>query len=137
MQKSIISNSIDVDSQSIWGMGGVGTTLLVQMSYNSQEVCQRFEGAKLISFTITQTPNIKGLYDSLWRELDLHLLNLVQLEEYRTKLYNEFSRRRVFLVLNDVWKEGGLEQFDLANGQGSIALVIAKKTNMCRRILEW
>jgi hypothetical protein len=65
MQKSIISNSIDVDSQSIWGMGGVGTTLLVQMSYNSQEVCQRFEGAKLISFTITQTPNIKGLYDSL------------------------------------------------------------------------
>jgi hypothetical protein len=60
----------------------------------------------------------------------------VQLEEYRTKLYNEFSRRRVFLVLNDVWKEGGLEQFDLANGQGSIALVIAKKTNMCRRILE-
>jgi hypothetical protein len=30
-----------------------------------------------------------------------------------------------------------LEQFDLANGQGSIALVIAKKTNMCRRILEW
>jgi hypothetical protein len=35
MQKSIISSSIDVDSQSIWGMGGVGKTLLVQMPYNS------------------------------------------------------------------------------------------------------
>jgi len=97
-------------------------------------VCQHFEGAKLIWLTISQSPNIKGLYDSLWRLLDLHLMNLVQLEEYRTKLYNEFSRRRVFLVLNDVWKEGGLEQVDLANGQGSVTLVTTTKPTCVEEI---
>jgi hypothetical protein len=50
----------------------------------------------------------------------------MQLEVCRTKLYNEFSKRREFLVLNNVWKKRGLEQLDLANGQGSITSVTTK-----------
>jgi hypothetical protein len=60
-------------------------------------------------------------------------MNLVQLEEYRTTHYNEVSRIKVFLVLNDVWKEGGLEQLDLANGQGSVTLVIAKNQHVLKK----
>jgi hypothetical protein len=58
-------------------------------------------------------------------------MNLVQLEEYRTKLYNELSRSKVLLVLDDVWKERDLEQLDLAKGQGSVTLVTKLETNLC------
>jgi hypothetical protein len=60
-------------------------------------------------------------------------MNLVQLEEYRAKPYNEFSRRRVFIVLNGVWKEGGLEQLDLANGQGKVTLVTTKNQHVWKK----
>jgi hypothetical protein len=39
----------------------------------------------------------------------------------------------VFLVLNDVWKEGGLEQLELANGQGSVTLVTAKNQHVLKK----
>jgi hypothetical protein len=64
-------------------------------------------------------------------------MNLVQLEEYRTKLYNELSRSKVLLVLDDVWKERDLEQLDLAKGQGSVTLVTKLETNLCWRKQEW
>ncbi|CAM6029577.1 unnamed protein product [Sphagnum balticum] len=135
LQKSIISSSSDANSRSIgiWGMGGVGKTLLAQMSYNSQEVCRHFGGGNLIWLTVSQTPSIKGLYDSLWRQLGVDGMKPMQLEEYRTRLYNEFLRTRVFLVLDDVWDEGVLEQLDLAKGRGSVTLVTTRNQPMLKK----
>jgi Leucine-rich repeat (LRR) protein len=47
-------------------------------------------------------------------------------EEYRTWLYNKFLRRRVFLVLDDVWNKEVLEQLNLAKGRGSVTLVTTR-----------
>jgi len=134
LQKSIISSSSDANSRSIgiWGMGGVGKTLLAQMSYNSQEVRQHFEGGNLIWLTVSQNPNIKGLYDSLWRQLGVDGMKPMQLE-YRTRLYNEFLRTKVFLVLDDVWDEGVLEQLDLAKGRGSVTLVTTRNRPVLKK----
>ncbi|CAK9859213.1 unnamed protein product [Sphagnum jensenii] len=107
-------------------MGGAGKTLLAQIAYNSKEVREHFKGGKLIWLTVSQTPNIKVLYDSVCRQLGLMPMSFAQLEEYRTRLYNEFLRRRVFLVLDDVWNKGVLEQLDLAKGLGSVTLVTTR-----------
>jgi Leucine-rich repeat (LRR) protein len=134
LQGSITSTSIDAESRSVgvWGMGGAGKTLLAQIAYNSREVREHFKGGKLIWLTVSQTPDIKGLYDSFCRQLGLMPMSFAQLEEYRTRLYNEFMRRRVFLVLDDVWNEGVLEQLDLAKGPGSVTLVTTRN----RPVLE-
>ncbi len=134
LQRSVTSTSIDAESRCVGvsGMGGAGKTLLAQIAYNSREVREHFKGGKLIWLTVSQTPDIKGLYDSFCRLLGLMPMSFAQLEDYRTRLYNEFMRRRVFLVLDDVWNKGVLEQLDLAKGPGSVTLVTTRN----RAVLE-
>ncbi|CAK9859210.1 unnamed protein product [Sphagnum jensenii] len=128
LQQSITSSRIDAEPLcvGVWGMGGAGKTLLAQIAYNSREVREHFKGGELIWLTVSQTPNIKALYDSFCRQLGLMPMSFAQLEEFRTRLYNEFLRRRVFLVLDDVWNKGVLEQLDLAKGRGSVTLVTTR-----------
>jgi Leucine-rich repeat (LRR) protein len=135
LQQSITSSRIDAEPRcvGVWGMGGAGKTLLAQIAYNSKEVREHFRGGKLIWLTVSQTPNIKELYDSLWRQLCLMKKSFAQLEEYRTRLYNEFLRRRVFLVLDDVWNIGVLEQLDLAKGRGSVTLVTTRNRPVLKK----
>ncbi|CAM6018400.1 unnamed protein product, partial [Sphagnum balticum] len=135
LQQSITSSSIDAEPRcvGVWGMGGAGKTLLAQISYNSREVREHFKGGELIWLTVSQTPNIKGLYDSFCRQLGLRPMSFAQLEEYRTRLYNEFLRRRVFLVLDDVWNKGVLEQLDLAKGRGSVTLVTTRNQPVLKK----
>jgi Leucine-rich repeat (LRR) protein len=114
-------------------MGGAGKTLLAQIAYNSREVREHFKVDKLIWLTVSQTPNIKGLYDSFCRQLGLCAMSSAQQEEYRTRLYNEFLRRRVFLVLDDVWNKGVLEQLDLAKGRGSVTLVTTRNQPVLKK----
>jgi len=135
LQQSITSSSIDAEPRcvGVWGMGGAGKTLLAQIAYNSREVREHFKGGKLIWLTVSQTPNIKGLYDSFWRQLGLRPMSFAQLEEYRTRLYDEFLRRRVFLVLDDVWNKGVLEQLDLAKCQGSVTLVTTRNQPVLKK----
>ncbi|CAK9193931.1 unnamed protein product, partial [Sphagnum troendelagicum] len=133
-QESLQENSIDAEPRcvGVWGMGGAGKTLLAQIAYNSREVRKHFKGGELIWLTVSQTPNIKGLYDSFWRQLGLRPTSF-QLEEYRTRLYNEFLRRRVFIVLDDVWDKGVLEQLDLAKGRGSVTLVTTRNQPVLKK----
>jgi Leucine-rich repeat (LRR) protein len=135
LQQSITSSSIDAEPRcvGVWGMGGAGKTLLAKIAYNSREVREHFKADKLIWLTVSQTPNIKALYDSFCRQLGLTPMGIAQLEEYRTRLYNEFLRRRVFLVLDDVWNKGVLEQLDLAKGQGSVTLVTTRNQPVLKK----
>jgi len=134
LQQSITSSSIDAEPRCVGvsGMGGAGKTVLAQIAYNSTEVREHFKGGELIWLTVSQTPNIKGLYDKFCRQLDLMPMRVAELEEYKNRLYNEFLRRRVFLVLDDVWNDAVLEQLDLAKGRGSVTLVTTRN----RPVLE-
>jgi hypothetical protein len=53
----------------VYGMGGVGETLLLQRVYESPKVDAHFQGAKFIRLTVGQTPDIMALYKSLSKEL--------------------------------------------------------------------
>jgi hypothetical protein len=135
LQQSITSSSIDAEPRcvGVWGMAGAGKTLLAQIAYNSSEVREHLKGDKLIWLTVSQTPNIKGLYDSFCRQLVLRPMSFAQLEEYRIRLYNEFLRRRVILVLDDVWNKRVLEQLDLAKGRGSVTLVTTRNQPVLKK----
>ncbi|KAH9549416.1 hypothetical protein CY35_10G018700 [Sphagnum magellanicum] len=134
LQQSMTFSSIDAEPRcvGVWGMGGAGKTLLAQIAYNSREVREHFKGGELMWLTVSQTPNIKGLYDDFCTQLGLGPMMFAQLEEYRMRLYNEFLSRRVFLVLDDVWNSGVLEQLDLAKGLGSVTLITTRN----RPVLE-
>ncbi|KAH9549347.1 hypothetical protein CY35_10G013800 [Sphagnum magellanicum] len=135
LQQSITSSSIDGEPRcvGVLGMGGAGKTLLAQIAYNSREVREHFKGDKVIWLTVSQSPNIKGRYDSFCRQLGLMTMSFLPVEEYRTRLYNEFLKRRVFLVLDDVWDKEVLEQLDLAKGPGSVTLVTTRNRPVLKK----
>jgi len=67
----------------VWGMGGVGKTLLLQTLYGSAKVHGHFQGAKFIWCTVGQTPDIMALYRSLSEELGLKPELNVNAEDYK------------------------------------------------------
>jgi hypothetical protein len=117
----------------VYGMGGVGKTLLLQRLYGSPRVHGHFQGAKFIWRTVGQTPDIMALYQSLREELGLKPELYVNAEDYKLKLYNQFRQRRVFLVLDDVWEDKAFDSLDLAKGKGSVTLLSTRNQSLLQR----
>jgi len=118
----------------VWGMGGVGKTLLLQTLYVSAQVHDHFQGAKFIWRTVGQTPDIMALYRSLSEALGLKPESNVNKEDYKHKLFNHFNQRRVFLVLDDVWKVEAFNSLDLSRGKGSVTLLSTRDQSLLDRI---
>ncbi|KAH9569575.1 hypothetical protein CY35_03G140600 [Sphagnum magellanicum] len=113
----------------VCGMGGVGKTLLLQRLYGSPKIHGHFQEAKFIWLTVGQTPNILALYRRLSEELGINPESNANAEDYKLKLHSQFRGKRVFLVLDDVWKDKAFDSLDLAKGDGSVTLLTTR--NLC------
>jgi hypothetical protein len=71
----------------VWGMGGVGKTLLLQTLYESPKVKGHFQGAMFIWLTVGQTPDIMTLYWTLSKKLGLEPELYVEPEDYMWKCH--------------------------------------------------
>jgi len=117
----------------VWGMGGVGKTLLLQTLYGSAKVHAHFQGAKFIWPTVGQSPDMMALYRRLSEELGLKPELNVNAEDYKLKLHPHFRQKRVFLVLDDVWQEEAFDSLDLAKGKGSVTLSSTRNQSLLER----
>ncbi|CAM6013287.1 unnamed protein product, partial [Sphagnum balticum] len=127
-------NNVDPQYVGVRGMGGVGKTLLFQRVYGSSKVHDHFRGAKSIWCTVGQTLDIMALYRSFSAELGLEPEKTAIAEDYKHKLFNYFKQKRVFLVLNDVWKVEAFDSLDLARGKGSVTLLSTRNQSLLDRI---
>jgi hypothetical protein len=135
VQTLVTSEGSDADPQyvGVWGMGGVGKTLLLQRVYGSPKVHGHFKEAKFIWLTVGQTPDIMALYRSLSEELAREPELNLNPEDYKHKLCNQFRQRRVFLVLDDVWQDKTFDSLDLAKGKGSVTLLSTRNLSLLKR----
>ncbi len=117
----------------VQGMAGVGKTLLLQRLYWSPKVHGHFKGAKFIWCTVGQTPDIMALYRTLSGELGLKPQKNLNPEDYKLKLHSQFGQKRVFLVLDDVWKDKAFDSLDLAKGDGSVTLLTTRDRSLLER----
>jgi Leucine-rich repeat (LRR) protein len=117
----------------VWGMGGVGKTLLLQRLYGSTKVHGHFKEAKFIWCTVGQTPDIMALYQTLSAELGFEPEKTVNPEDYKLKLHSQFRQKRVFLVLDDVWHNKAFQLLDLAKGRGSVTLLSTRNLSLLDR----
>ncbi|CAK9876702.1 unnamed protein product [Sphagnum jensenii] len=117
----------------VWGMGGVGKTLLLQRVYGSRKVHGHFQGAKFVWLTVGQTPDIMALYRTLSAQLGFEPEKTANPEDYKFKLYNQFRQRRVFLALDDVWQDKAFDSLDLAKGKGSVTLLSTRNLPLLER----
>ncbi|KAH8948871.1 hypothetical protein BDL97_10G000200 [Sphagnum fallax] len=117
----------------VWGMGGVGKTLLLQRVNESPNVKGYFQGAKFIWLTVGQTPDIMALYRTVSKKMHLDPELHVNPEDYKRYLHTHFRQKRVFLVLDDVWEDKAFESLDLAKGRGSVTLLSTRNQSLLER----
>jgi Leucine-rich repeat (LRR) protein len=136
VEAMVTSKESDADPHyvGVWGMGGVGKTLLLQKVDGSSNVCGHFQGAKFIWLTVGHSPDIMALYRTLSAELDLKPVITEFPEVYKDKLADHFLQRRVFLVLDDVWKVEAFNSLDLARGKGSVTMLSTRDQLILDRI---
>jgi hypothetical protein len=115
----------------VCGMGGVGKTLLLlQRLYGSPKVTGHFQGAMFIWLTVGQTPDIMTLYQTLSKKLGLNPELYGNLEDYKHYLHTQFIQKKMFLVLDDVWKDKVFDSLDLAKGDGSVTLLTTRNQSL-------
>jgi hypothetical protein len=117
----------------VWGMGGVGKTLLLREVYCSRKVRAHFQGATFIWLTVGQTPDILSLYRSISVDMRSKPHEHSNMVDYKLKLESELSRKRVFLVLDDVWKDEDFDALDLCKGEGSVTLLTTRIESILQR----
>jgi Leucine-rich repeat (LRR) protein len=117
----------------VWGMGGVGKTLLLREVYWSRKVRAHFQGATFIWLTVGQTPDILSLYRSITDEMGSKPHEHSNMVDYKQKLERELSRKRVFLVLDDIWKDEDFDALDLCKGEGSVTLLTTRIQSILQR----
>jgi disease resistance protein RPS2 len=117
----------------VWGMGGVGKTLLLQRLDGSPKVRRHFQGAMFIWLTVGQTPDIMALYRTLSKKLHLEPELYENPEDFKRYLHTEFIQRRVFLVLDDVWQDKAFDSLSLAKGKGSVTLLSTRNKSLLER----
>jgi hypothetical protein len=135
VERLVTSEGSDAATQyvGVRGMVGVGKTLLLQRVYGSPKVHGHFKGAKFIWCTVGQTPDIMALYRTLSAELGLKPQKNLNPEDYKLKLHSQFRQKRVFLVLDDVWKDKAFDSLDLAKGDGSVTLLTTRDRSLLER----
>ncbi|CAK9883286.1 unnamed protein product, partial [Sphagnum jensenii] len=114
-------------------MGGVGKTLLLREVYWSWKVRAHFQGATFIWLTVGQNPDVLSLYRSITDEMGSKPNEHSNMVDYKQKLERELSRNRVFLVLDDVWKDEDFDALDLGKGEGSVTLLTTRDKSILQR----
>jgi Leucine-rich repeat (LRR) protein len=79
------------------------------------------------------TPDVMALYQTLSDELGLEPKKHANPEDYKRYLHTQFIQRRVFLVLDDVWKNKAFDSLDLAKGKGSVTLLSTRNQSLLER----
>eukprot|EP01018_Ginkgo_biloba_P002525 Gb_38651 [translate_table: standard] len=95
------------------GLGGSGKTTLAVALCNDSQVREHFN-KRIIFETVSQSPNIRGLLESMWKKITgepAPYFNIV--EDARIQL--QYKLRQIFpqptlVVLDDVWKRIHLEK---------------------------
>jgi hypothetical protein len=79
---------------------------------------------------VGQTPDIMALYWTLSKKLHLDPELYANPEDYKCYLHTQFKQKRVFLVLDDVWKDEAFDSLDLAKGDGSVTLLTTRNLSL-------
>jgi disease resistance protein RPS2 len=117
----------------VWGMGGVGKTLLLQRLDGSAKVKDHFQKAMFIWLTVGKNPNIMALYSTLSKKLGLDSQLYGNAEDFKRYLKTKLIQKRVFLVLDDVCQEKAFDSLNLANGKGSVTLLSTRDRSLLER----
>ncbi|KAG0568377.1 hypothetical protein KC19_6G015700 [Ceratodon purpureus] len=117
------------------GAGGAGKTLLAKMLYNDPDIQAQYGTDSIFWITIGQDAILPSLYLTMAKFLKDGVFEREYAsrneEDQRTYLISAFKKKKVLLILDDVWKQYShghsmMEWLDVAKGLGSVTLVTTR-----------
>ncbi|XP_058194409.1 disease resistance protein At4g27190-like [Rhododendron vialii] len=119
----------------IWGMGGAGKTVVLQLLNNSDEVKIYFDF--VIWVTVSKSWSIKKLQNEVGMRLTIEINADESYERVANKLFRRLEGKKYLLLLDDVWDEVDLSVlgFPNANQQNGCKVVLTtRKMEVCRKM---
>jgi hypothetical protein len=122
------------------GTGGAGKTLIAKMLHNDTDIQEKYGVDSILWNTIGSDAKIPDLYRMMGKSLnnggiferDYACRNE---EDQRTYLIEAFRKKKVLLILDDVWEKywhgrSIMEWLDIAKGLGSVTLVTTRSQDV-------
>jgi Leucine-rich repeat (LRR) protein len=122
------------------GTGGAGKTLIAKMVHNDTDIQEKYGVDSILWNTIGSDAKIPDLYRMMGKSLnnggifeqDYACRNE---EDQRTYLIEAFRKKKVLLILDDVWEKywhgrSIMEWLDIAKGLGSVTLVTTRSQDV-------
>ncbi|KAG0606581.1 hypothetical protein M758_9G152100 [Ceratodon purpureus] len=119
------------------GAGGAGKTLLAKMLHNDPEIQSKYGAHSILWITIGQDATLPSVYLTMGKFLKdgnfEHEYASRNEEDQRTYLIDAFKKKKILLILDDVWEQYShghsmMERLDVAKGLGSVTLVTTRNS---------
>ncbi|KAF7123875.1 hypothetical protein RHSIM_Rhsim12G0033200 [Rhododendron simsii] len=120
----------------IWGMGGVGKTVVLQLLNNYYHDVKTFFDL-VIWVTVSKSPNIRNLQNEVGMRLSIEINANESNDRVARKLFKRLEGKKYLLLLDDVWDEVDLSVvgFPDANQQNGCKVVLTtRKKEVCRKM---
>ncbi|KAF7123373.1 hypothetical protein RHSIM_Rhsim12G0032100 [Rhododendron simsii] len=120
----------------IWGMGGVGKTVVLQLLNNYYHDIKTFFDL-VIWVTVSKSPNIRNLQNEVGMRLSIEINANESDDRVARKLFTRLEGKKYLLLLDDVWDEVDLSVvgFPNANQQNGCKVVLTtRKKEVCRKM---
>ncbi|XP_030930705.1 disease resistance protein At4g27190-like [Quercus lobata] len=123
----------DITRIGVYGMGGIGKTMLVKEVLKQAEKGKLFD--KYLFLVVSNDPDLKRIQREIAEQLDLELAvesELVRADKLRERLKQE---NRVLIILDDIWKYLDLEALGIFFGddqKGCKLLLTSRLQNTLR-----
>ncbi|KAG0587119.1 hypothetical protein KC19_2G141600 [Ceratodon purpureus] len=125
------------------GRGGAGKTLLAKMVNNDEDIQAKYGVGSVVWITIGKDASIPSTYKTMARFLgcgDVYERDYThrRMEDQRTYLMEAFKRKRVLLILDDVWESTWENRaiiywLDICKGVGSTTLITTRNDSVLHR----
>ncbi|KAG0568851.1 hypothetical protein KC19_6G049300 [Ceratodon purpureus] len=126
------------------GRGGAGKTTIAKMLHNDEQIKKKYGADSVLWITIGLDARVSDVYKTMGQFLAGGVFEKSyahqSLEDQRRFLWNAYSKKKVFLILDDIWQENHEQNHDImywlniATAPGSATLITTRNTEVLSKV---
>ncbi|KAG0612690.1 hypothetical protein M758_6G046000 [Ceratodon purpureus] len=126
------------------GRGGAGKTTIAKMLHNDEQIKKKYGAQSVLWITIGLDARVSDMYKAMGQFLADGVFEKSyahqSLKDQRRFLWDAYSKKKVFLILDDVWQENHEQNHEMmywlniATAPGSATLITTRSTSVLSKV---